>query len=89
MEINVSGLIMFLFEVSKEDFTYEMFPLENSLLITCRRDVIMSFVLDRYSCFHDCVRIHFSFVNENITEKYPYYSKVIKCYPCYRRSLKK
>ena len=87
MKINVSGLIMSFFELSKEDFTYEMFPLENSLLITCRTDLITSFVLDPYSCFYYYVRRHFSFVNRNITEKYLHNSKVIKCYPCYRTYL--
>ena len=88
MNITISGLIMSLSELSNEDFCYEMFPYENSLLIACKKDLIASFVLDPYACFHYCKRRHFSFISEYITI-YPKGSKVIKCHTCFKKSLKK
>ena len=69
-------------------FSFDQFPLENSLLVTCRKDLITHFVLDSYSCFHFYDARYFDIINDYITTNYPYETKVIKCYKCYRKSIK-
>ena len=88
MNVAISGALIRLVQMSHEDFCYEVFPLENNLLITSKKDLITQFVLDPYNCFNCYVRRHFSFVNDYITLRYPYQSKVIKCFPFHRKSLK-
>ena len=70
-----------------KQFCFDEFPLENSILVSCRKDLVCHFTLGPYSYFHYFVRKHFSFVNDYISVIYPYQAVVIKCEPCYRKSV--
>ena len=67
---------------------YEIFPLENSMLVTCREHLIKQFVFDFCTCFHYYKRRHFCFYNTLTCKAHPKGCKIIKCYSSYRRSLK-
>ena len=71
-----------------KEFICDEFPLENAMLISCKKDLISHFVLDPCTCFHYWLRRHFSFVNDHVNLMYPYMSVVIKCRVCYRKSIK-
>ena len=75
------------FDLSKE-FSYDEFPLENAVLISCKKDLTYHFVLDPHTCFRYYLRRHFSFVKDHVNVMYPYQSIVIKCRCCYRKSIK-
>ena len=70
------------------EFSYDEFPLGNTMLISCKKDLTSHFILDPYSSFHYYLRRHFSFLNDYISLIYPYQAIVIKCRGCYRKSLR-
>ena len=69
-------------------FGYDELPLENAMLISCKKELTSHFILEPYSCFHYYFRRHFSFVNDYVTLRYPYRATVIKCRGCYRKSVR-
>ena len=71
-----------------QEFSCDEFPLENAMLVSCKKDFTSRFVLDPYTCFHYYFRRHFSFVNAYVNVTYPYQSVVIECRGCYRKSIK-
>ena len=75
------------FDLSRQ-FSYDEFPLENNILISCKKGLISHFILDQFACFHYYFGRYFNFVYDYITLRYPYQAVIIKCYPCYRKSIK-
>ena len=69
-------------------FSYVEFPLENAMLLSCKKDLTSHFILDPYSCFHYYLTRHFSFVNDYISLRYLYQATVIKCRGCYAKSVR-
>ena len=45
-------------------FSFDEFPFENAILISCKKDLVSHFISDPYSCFYYYLRRHFSFVND-------------------------
>ena len=89
MKITVSGLIVKMFNLLGEEYCYELFPNENSLLVTCREHLIKTFVFDPILCLHYYKRRYFVFYNTLACKTHPKVCKIIKCYVCYRRGLLK
>ena len=86
-KITLSGLIMEMFDILSEDYVYEHFVHDNSLLVRCRDHLITCFVFDPSLCLHYYNRRHFVFFNTIGCKTHPKGYKIIKCYVCYRRSL--
>ena len=62
MKTTVSGLTIQIFELLDEDYCYEVFYTENSLLVTCSNDLIDAFVFDPFLCLHYCKRRYSVFI---------------------------
>ena len=71
--------------LDEHKYSYELFRGENSLFISCREHLRKTFVFDPAICVHYYKRRHFVLYNTICCN--PKGCKIIKCYPCYIKSL--
>ena len=69
-----------MFELLDEDYCYEEFYTDNSLLVTYTKHLIDVFVLDTFLCLHYYRRRHFVFYNALGCKAHPQGCKIVKCY---------
>ena len=67
--ITTSGVLVVMIQMNLHEdydlshqFSFDEFPLANSILISCKKGLVSHFILDPCSCFHYYVRRHLSFV---------------------------
>ena len=89
MKITVSGLIIEMIELLDENCCYEELYRGNSLLVTCKKHLIDAFLFRPFLCLHYCKRRHFVFYNARGCKTHPRDCKIVKCYACYRKCVKK
>ena len=78
-----------MFKLLEEGFWCEEFYSENSLLLCSRHHQIEVLYLTLFCVYIYYQRRHFVFYNALGCQTHPKGCKIVKCYICYRKSIKK